>query len=407
MSNEKSKEFLTPWLKGFLTSILGTTISIALTFGTTALVNSSKKRASQKLTAMMVIHDIDEEIQKLKIVRDNMEKQYEATQYVLDNMDNIDAVPDDTVSLMLDLIVQSEDEWDINESTEKIFNSSQDTWSNIDNMRFLKNAEAFYCDRRYLIQTLNNNPYWIPPVSSREIMNRVVIFSYETDKYYKNIRNFIIEKVKDQNVKYYLDTTSDRIYYLDGIIQNWINMNEENMFLMNISDKELSDYINKIEKNNESLSEKDMIGTWTNLGNVSNESSEIDFKADHTFNHRVTLKNSNWLFRGKVAYISSIEGKWDIKGDSLIRIYNIESLKTEVDTSGISYRDEKKDSVVIFIRNLSKEFDDYYKKMYEMEIRKVRTGSFDLTHNKLELSGYYTGYNGEVKKQTFHFKRKK
>jgi hypothetical protein len=37
-------------MERFLISILGTTLSIALTFGTTALVNSHKKKTAQSLT---------------------------------------------------------------------------------------------------------------------------------------------------------------------------------------------------------------------------------------------------------------------------------------------------------------------------------------------------------------------
>lgn len=51
-TKDKNKKVLSPWWKGFLTSILGTTISIALTFGTTALVNSKKKADAQRLTAL-------------------------------------------------------------------------------------------------------------------------------------------------------------------------------------------------------------------------------------------------------------------------------------------------------------------------------------------------------------------
>ncbi len=50
------------WGKGFLTSVLGTTVSILLTFGTSALVENKEKADIQRQTAMMVIHDIDEEL---------------------------------------------------------------------------------------------------------------------------------------------------------------------------------------------------------------------------------------------------------------------------------------------------------------------------------------------------------
>lgn len=50
MSDENRKKGLSPFMERFLISILGTTLSIALTFGTTALVNSHKKKTAQRLT---------------------------------------------------------------------------------------------------------------------------------------------------------------------------------------------------------------------------------------------------------------------------------------------------------------------------------------------------------------------
>jgi hypothetical protein len=55
------------WGKSFITSVMGTTISILLTFGTSALVESKEKANVQRQTAMMVIHDID-------LCADQMEK---------------------------------------------------------------------------------------------------------------------------------------------------------------------------------------------------------------------------------------------------------------------------------------------------------------------------------------------
>ena len=61
--------------KGFLKEIgmttLATTISIVLTFGTAALIEQHQKKQSGRQTAMMVIHDIDENIVQLRdIIRD-------------------------------------------------------------------------------------------------------------------------------------------------------------------------------------------------------------------------------------------------------------------------------------------------------------------------------------------------
>jgi hypothetical protein len=53
-------------LKELLMTFLGTTISIVLTFGTTALLDNREKAAQQRQTALMSVYDIDEIIRMLK-----------------------------------------------------------------------------------------------------------------------------------------------------------------------------------------------------------------------------------------------------------------------------------------------------------------------------------------------------
>lgn len=53
MINFKPNKMTNSWGKGFLTSVLGTTISIILTFGTSALLESKEKADIQRQTAML------------------------------------------------------------------------------------------------------------------------------------------------------------------------------------------------------------------------------------------------------------------------------------------------------------------------------------------------------------------
>ena len=59
MISFKPNKIQSLWGKGFFTSVLGTTVSILLTFGTSALIESKEEKDAQRQTAMMVIHDID------------------------------------------------------------------------------------------------------------------------------------------------------------------------------------------------------------------------------------------------------------------------------------------------------------------------------------------------------------
>lgn len=102
MSNEKKQKTLTPFMESFLASILGTTLSIGLTFGTTALINTHKKKTAQKQTAMLVIHDINNTIETLEYTKEQHEKSYEAVQYFLEHMDCPEAADQDRLSEAID-----------------------------------------------------------------------------------------------------------------------------------------------------------------------------------------------------------------------------------------------------------------------------------------------------------------
>ena len=139
------------WGKSFLTSVLGTTISIILTFGTSALVERKVKADVQRQTAMMVIHDIDVCVDQMEEMAKNEEESNNAIQYILAHLDQIASLPEDTLSLAMDLLTDMDGLYNIfDNAKENIFKSSQDIWSNLDNMAFIDNMEQFYRERRDL-----------------------------------------------------------------------------------------------------------------------------------------------------------------------------------------------------------------------------------------------------------------
>lgn len=92
------------WGKGLLTSVLGTTVSIILTFGTSALIDRKAKADIQRQTSMMVIHDIDVCVNKLEKMADEEEEMNNAMQYILAHQDQLASLPADTLELAMDMI---------------------------------------------------------------------------------------------------------------------------------------------------------------------------------------------------------------------------------------------------------------------------------------------------------------
>ena len=126
------------WGKGFLTSVLGTTISILLTFGTSALIESKEKADAQRQTAMMVIHDIDVCVDQMEKMAKDEEERNNAVQYILAHLDQIASLPEDTLELAIDMLTDYMGNPAIfDNAKENIFKSSQDIWSNLDNMALI------------------------------------------------------------------------------------------------------------------------------------------------------------------------------------------------------------------------------------------------------------------------------
>ena len=113
------------WGKSFLTSVMGTTISILLTFGTSALVERKTKADVQRQTAMMVIHDIDVCVEQIEEMAKDEEERNNAVQYVLAHLDEIASLPYDTLQLATEMLADYDGNHTIfDNAKENIFKSS-------------------------------------------------------------------------------------------------------------------------------------------------------------------------------------------------------------------------------------------------------------------------------------------
>ena len=130
------------WVKELLLTILATSISIVLTFGTAYLIERHHKMAAQRQMAMMIIHDIDESIKQMEeadsIIRDFGDLQ-------LQILEGKFSSPLEFATAQL--IQRDPDAVKFAETTERIFTSSVDTWSTIGKADFIDNVSRCYIDR--------------------------------------------------------------------------------------------------------------------------------------------------------------------------------------------------------------------------------------------------------------------
>ena len=251
---ENKKKLRAPWWMQLLISIIGTAIGVGLTFAVNNRMENRKKEEAQRLMAIMVIHDIDESINTLKTLKENMEKEYNAAMYVREHLEQIESVPNDTLGLALTFIVEDGEEFRFDNSKEKIFHSSPDTWQNLGCMKFIDNVQSCYYYRQTFQDAYNKLSTWRKPVSVEvyEAMNNGnsnLSLEEVIDKYYAKMRKLLKEKLDDEHVKYYIDCTPIKLGKIAGLIKYWTQINDENKFLMSITDEELENYVSNINTN--------------------------------------------------------------------------------------------------------------------------------------------------------------
>jgi hypothetical protein len=151
------------------------TVSIILTFGTSALVERKEKADIQRQTAMMVIHDIDVCVDQMEKMAKDEEEKDNAVKYILAHLDEIESLPEDTLDLAMGMLADLVGmPINFENAKENIFKSSQDIWSNLDNMAFIDNMESFYRERKYLEAYMAKSPIFVKPISFEEYYQIII-----------------------------------------------------------------------------------------------------------------------------------------------------------------------------------------------------------------------------------------
>ena len=386
---KKKKLRVSLWMQ-LLISILGTAIGVGLTFAVNNWMDNRKKAETQRLMAIMVIHDIDESINSLKSLKEDMEKSYNATMYVREHLDQIDSVPNDTLSLALSFIVEDGEEFRFDNSKEKIFHSSPDTWQNLGCMKFIDNVQSCYYYRQTFQDAYNKLSTWRKPVSVEvyEAMNNGnsnLSLEEVLDQYYAKMRKLLKEKLDDEHVKYYIDCTPRKLGSIASLIKYWTQVNDENKFLMSITDEELENYVSNINTNGIAVTEKGLIGTWSSSSSMD-EINQFEFRKDHTYSFVYnTTSPANLNFsQGKLTSIYKELGTWKLEGDTLI--ITPDSVDLEVDASKMIVQLERQEMLDSWVQNYKEKYLSAHKKnIKEGGARRARHARLDASRDKMEL----------------------
>ncbi len=372
------------WGKGFLTSVMGTTISILLTFGTSALVERKVKADVQRQTAMMVIHDIDMCADQMEEMAKDEEKNNNAVQYILAHLDQIASLPEDTLRLAMDLLTNYDGLYTIfDNAKENIFKSSQDIWSNLDNMAFIDNMEQFYRERRDLETYMAKSLIHAQPITFEEY-NQMVMNS-KANNYSFDYAAILKEKLKDRKVQFFIDYSSARARFYRYYAQSWRDISDRNKFIMNISDEELAEYIKNSQRSGISVSKRDLMGLWERKAK-GYQNQYYEFLEKDSFSIKYVMQIAHPVYNNDIIITYIYGGKWSLKDDTLFMVNSPNNIEAKIDTSRITYRPEMRDSVRRYIRNMNiAAWKESLRKSLERERRDTFPVTTNKAHDKIEM----------------------
>ncbi|MBP5361203.1 MAG: hypothetical protein J6129_06990 [Bacteroidaceae bacterium] len=137
--------------KQFFLSLLATTVSIALTFGTAAIVDYCKKQKEKHEIVMMVIYDMLSSLESIDRADSNIRKSMQLQQQIAENPALFDSLRYQ-ISFLMPTV-------EYTETTERIFSSSIESINTVSNVLFTENVAEFYHVRRLYKTTISDSVY--------------------------------------------------------------------------------------------------------------------------------------------------------------------------------------------------------------------------------------------------------
>ena len=386
------------WLKELALTFLATTISIVLTFGTAQYFEHKQKVANGRLMAMMVIHDMDNTIETLTKLGNEHVKIAKMAQYLMDNQERLESVYIDSLEKVLNGLVaddNSPQQYRLDESAEKVFLSSQDSWKSIDNATFIDEVQEFYVSRHALYDHINSSSRWKKPVTedeyNAEFMKHMLVSASVP------LRKFLGE----DGVKFYINLADYRQEELNLAANRFKQISDRRKFSMDITDEELAAYIESRERTGSNVKEHELIGSWIVVKTTESDII-IEYATDHTYTQTSISHQPAPVFNGRIDAKFITAGTWELRDDTLLMVLK-PGIKFEMDDSCVipkpGMEQRAKDYITeakAYLKKLAKERD------IQEDRPRSYAASIDPTGNKIELMWTEFDADGNEVKQAYY-----
>jgi len=127
----------------FWLALVATTVSIILTFGTSAIIDKRQKEKAKREMVMMIIYDFDKTIEQVQKTDDAFQQANQAQQQIALHPEYFDSLR----YQMMPVITATSAEF--SKTTENIFSSNIETFNTLGNVSFVHEVSSFYNSRRF------------------------------------------------------------------------------------------------------------------------------------------------------------------------------------------------------------------------------------------------------------------
>ena len=228
-------------MRELLMTILGTTISIVLTFGTATWLDHQQQIKNRRQTAMMVIANIEDFAQNMHYV-DSALVEWSTT------LKRIAALPRDSVLCLSDdeanafftaifgsVLLQRD------KTAENIFTNDISTWRDVGNLWFIRSVGECYS----FINDIEKN-YRVQLDRKGEISRRLMEDYYNEQM---TAGECVAATLDMKGAKYFIaDFTGGFVPYFEASIDDLRQFNSDNMQLIGVTREEVMDFIKAANK---------------------------------------------------------------------------------------------------------------------------------------------------------------
>ena len=393
------------WQKELGLTIIGTTLSIILTFGTAQYFEHKQKVANGRLMAMMVIHDMVNTIEEMRqFARDDVECS-KMTREMMDNIDRLDSFDYNSLLFTEAYICNTVNlDWQylLDEASEKIFLSSQESWKNINNTTFIDAVQRFYIMRHEIYDMLNTSWLFKKPISDSEYHKILLDFDGRTPSKEELLKVMLARK----EVEVFIDHESERLWALNLYKGALEKICDKCKFTMGINDQDMAEYIKECQLNGKKVKESDLVGLWI-ISQGDEENNTYEFFADHKFVKLIKILEPRPFYNGRYKIQIKRCGSWELQDDSLFMEYDTNA-GVEFDRSDVKAKPGMEEETKLFL-------DDYEKDLEQQKmaiasqppVKNHYAAYIDRTGHMIELTWTKLDAEGDEVKKAHYLTRPK